>query len=301
MFMMPLFQVQQELVRFGDSSILFSDLVYKFNRSNKMQQRVLVITDEAVYVLNDVKLTICRRIPLEELGGVSYSSIGDEYVVIHVPSHYDYLLSCSRKLEATGQLQLAYRKKFDRSICVRVYGNDEGLSGTRWMVGVWDPRGRAARNEKDRIISGSNTLGLRKTMSVLTKKKLFLFGKKPAFHDPLYSIQSDELLSLLSTPHHPLGKHFVDFVEQFKRRFSITAFTSDDQSRRITLGDDPRILVNEISMTNAISGERRFVAFWVLPTLQPLASCISCIFGSQPCINLLLCSVFQLFICKLCF
>jgi hypothetical protein len=77
-------QVQQSLMRYGDQSIVFSDLVYKFNRSNKMQQRVLIITDQALYVrelpavsfcnnsnmyvMNDVKLSICRRITLQELG-----------------------------------------------------------------------------------------------------------------------------------------------------------------------------------------------------------------------------------------
>jgi hypothetical protein len=248
------FQVQQALLRYGDTSILFSDLVYKFNRSNKMQQRVLIITDQALYVLNDLKLSICRRIPLQELGGVSYSSIGDDYLVIHVPSHYDYLLSCSRKREATDQLQLAYRQKLGRSACVRVYGDDKSLSGSRWMQSVWDPKGRAGQSDKDRIINGTNRMGLRKTISVMSKKKMFMFGKTPALHDPLFAIQSDQLLALLLTPHHPLGKQFVDFIDQFKRRFASARADRSAMSHRVTLGDDARIVVQELSMANAISG-----------------------------------------------
>jgi hypothetical protein len=250
-------QVQRALLRYGDTCILFSDLVYKFNRSNKMQQRVLIVTDQALYVLNDVKLSICRRISLQDLGGVSYSSIGDDYVVVHVPSHYDYLLSCSRKKELTEQLQLAYRQKLGRSVCVRVYGDDHTLRGSLWMRSVWDPNGRATSREQDRIINGTNRTGLRKTISTLKRKKMFLFGKKPTLHDPLYAIQSDQLLALLLTPHHPLGKHFVDFIDQFNRRFDPSAHSHASGSR-ITLGDDPRITVQELSMTNAISGLRSY-------------------------------------------
>ena len=246
-------QVQLALLRYGDTAILFTDLVYKFNRANKMQQRVLIVTDQALYVLNEVKLSICRRIPLHELGGVSYSTIGDDYMVIHVPSHYDYLLSCSRKREATGQLQLAYRQKLGRSLCVRVYGDDQSLSTNLWMKSVWDPKGRAGHSESDRIINGMNRMGIRKTMSVLREKKMFLFGKMPTLHDPLYTLQSDQLLALLSTPHHPLGKHFVEFIDQFKRRFGAPA-PSDARDSRVVLGDDPRISVLELSMTNAVSG-----------------------------------------------
>ena len=246
-------QVQLALLRYSDTAILFTDLVYKFNRANKMQQRVLIVTDQALYVLNEVKLSICRRIPLHELGGVSYSTIGDDYMVIHVPSHYDYLLSCSRKREATGQLQLAYRQKLGRSLCVRVYGDDQSLSSNLWMKSVWDPKGRAGHSESDRIINGMNHMGIRKTMSVLREKRMFLFGKTPALHNPLYTLQSDQLLALLSTPHHPLGKHFVEFIDQFKRRFGAPA-PLDARGGRVVLGDDPRISVLELSMTNAVSG-----------------------------------------------
>ena len=246
-------QVQLALLRYGDTSILFTDLVNKFNRSNKMQQRVLIVTDQALYVLNEVKLSICRRVPLQELGGVSYSTIGDDYMVIHVPSHYDYLLSCSRKKEATDQLQLAYRQKLGRSLCVRVYGDDQSLSGSLWMKNVWDPQGRSAQSETDRIISGTNRMGIVKTMSVLRKKKIFLFGKMPTLLDPLYAIHSEQLLALLLTPHHPLGKHFVEFIDHFKRRFD-TCSKAGTGGPCVTLGDDPRISVQEVSMTNAISG-----------------------------------------------
>jgi len=261
--------VQQSLLRYGDTAIVFSDLVYKFNRSNKMQQRVLIITDQALYVMNDVKLTICRRILLQELGGVSYSSIGDDFMVVHVPSHYDYLLSCSRKKEATEQLQLAYRQRLSRSVPVRVYGKDEALSGSRWMTSVWDPQGRYGKNEKERIIGGTNHIGLRKTLSTIKRKQLFLFGKKPSLRDPLYDIQSDQLISLLLTPHHPLGKQFVDFIAQFQHRFAATAPVMQVPEQAgvlgggcfVTMGDDPRISVKEISMTNAISGRAGRAAF----------------------------------------
>jgi hypothetical protein len=282
-------QVQQSLMRYGDQSIVFSDLVYKFNRSNKMQQRVLIITDQALYVrelsavsfcnnpnmyvMNDVKLSICRRITLQELGGVSYSSIGDDFMVVHVPSHYDYLLSCSRKREATEQLQLAYRQKLGRSVCVRVYGHDDALSGSRWQSSVWDPKGRFGKDGKERIISGTNHFGLRKTLSTLKKKRLFMFGSKASMRDPLYDIQSEQLISLLLTPHHPLGKQFIEFAARFQKRFGFAATAASVMRAEaegaalqpqppptggcfVTMGDDPRISVKEVSMTNAISGRR---------------------------------------------
>ena len=98
----------------------------------------------------------------------------------------------------------------------------------------------------------------------MSKKKMFI-GKTPALHDPIFAIQSDQLLALLLTPHHPLGKQFVDFIDQFKRRFAFN--TRVDRSPTVTLGDDVRIMVQEVSMANAVSGLFCFSQLF-LPSLK---------------------------------
>jgi len=97
------------LVRYGEREVCFSAVVTKLNKRNKMQERILVVTESALYNI-DKNLGVKRRIPLSTIGGVSLSIFEDNFIIVHVPMEYDYLLITERKTElVTTLLQLYHR------------------------------------------------------------------------------------------------------------------------------------------------------------------------------------------------
>jgi serum/glucocorticoid-regulated kinase 2 len=85
---------------------LFSAVVEKINRKEKVQKRVLMITDQGVYNLLP-SLALCkRRIGLERVAAMTVSSVSDEFV-LHVPSEYDYRFSSALKQRIVEVLRSA--------------------------------------------------------------------------------------------------------------------------------------------------------------------------------------------------
>lgn len=122
--------VQGIVERYGDESIEFGDTCNLFDSHCAPHRRVLVLTNEAIYVLgivpklpppppkgapkpppldiNTVKdfyFGLYRRIALADVGGVSTSQLADDYLVIHVINQHDTVLSCRRKTEFLAVLQ----------------------------------------------------------------------------------------------------------------------------------------------------------------------------------------------------
>ena len=48
----------------GDMSVAFSDVIIKINKRNKMQERILLITEAAVYNIDPGSYKVKRRIDL---------------------------------------------------------------------------------------------------------------------------------------------------------------------------------------------------------------------------------------------
>ncbi|GIQ86435.1 hypothetical protein KIPB_008289, partial [Kipferlia bialata] len=90
--------IRSLLSQYGESDILFADEVLKINRKHKSQLRRLMITDGAVYNM-DQSLKVKRRIPLDHVTGVSVSSLDDNTFILHVRGEHDYLMVSSRKSE----------------------------------------------------------------------------------------------------------------------------------------------------------------------------------------------------------
>lgn len=74
----------------------------KYNHVNKKQERILCITDKAVYNISPAKflqklisrvvsVRIKRRIPLNKIYGMTLSRFGTQFI-IHVPDEHDYLM-----------------------------------------------------------------------------------------------------------------------------------------------------------------------------------------------------------------
>ena len=69
-----------------EEEIQFSDKIYKINKYNWKQERIIIITDKAIYNLK--KDTLKRRIDLKALIGITISKNSEEFV-LHC-SHIDY-------------------------------------------------------------------------------------------------------------------------------------------------------------------------------------------------------------------
>ncbi|EFA77925.1 hypothetical protein PPL_08569 [Heterostelium album PN500] len=97
--------------KFGDNHILFSDVLIKVNKRNKMQERIIIITDRALYNVQPVDYKLKRRISMISLTSLSMSTLEDNFIVIHVNSEYDYVLISGRKIEIATVLVEAYYKQ----------------------------------------------------------------------------------------------------------------------------------------------------------------------------------------------
>jgi len=88
--------------------LLFADELIKINRKQKRQERVLLVTDRALYnfAVGSYK-SAKRRIPARALCGVILSRGSDE-LVLQVSDDYDYRYDCRRRNELLEMLARAY-------------------------------------------------------------------------------------------------------------------------------------------------------------------------------------------------
>lgn len=94
--------------------VRFSAFVTKINRRNKSQQRVMLITDKAIYNLLPGNYGKCkRRIGIESLASVTVSRASDEFV-LHVPEEYDYRFSSPHKDTISRLLYRLYESYLQR-------------------------------------------------------------------------------------------------------------------------------------------------------------------------------------------
>lgn len=103
--------VRKLLDKFGSGEVVhFSDFVVKINPRERPQERVLLITNKAVYNLLPTDYGKCkRRMPFEILDYVTASAISDEFV-LHCPTEYDYRLMSLRKSEVLATLEKNYQE-----------------------------------------------------------------------------------------------------------------------------------------------------------------------------------------------
>jgi len=88
--------------------LLLSLKTIKINRKLKNQERVLLVTDKAVYNLNP-QLINKRRVPLDRIVALTMSKKSEQFVV-HVPMEYDYHFSSTKNTEIAKVLQRAADK-----------------------------------------------------------------------------------------------------------------------------------------------------------------------------------------------
>jgi len=114
--------IQKILQKHGDTSVSFSDVIIKINKRNKMQERILLITESAIYNVDPGSYKVKRRIGLKELGSLSLSKLPDNFFCLHVPSEYDYLLVSNKKTEIVTKLVENFENNTGKALPV-VFGN----------------------------------------------------------------------------------------------------------------------------------------------------------------------------------
>ena len=99
---------------------LFSDQLTKLNRRGKAQQRVLLVSDRALYNFEVGQYKKCkRRIVLKRVEGVTVSDDGDDFV-IHVKDEYDYHYRTSRRADVLHILARQYKALMGRQLPIAV-------------------------------------------------------------------------------------------------------------------------------------------------------------------------------------
>lgn len=104
---------------------MFADDVVKINRKQKRQDRVLVLTNKALYNFAPGSYKSAkRRILMRELRGVILSRCSDE-LVFQVSDSYDYRYEIRRRSEVLEMLSKAYEREMDE-----LHGSPQSLMVT---------------------------------------------------------------------------------------------------------------------------------------------------------------------------
>ena len=100
--------------KIGDEQINFSFRVQKYSRGSislfsRNQDRIIMITNKAFYNLdgNEIK----RRIKLEDLYGITVSTLSNQFIIHGKSNEYDYLYISSDKKIIIKALQSSYKAK----------------------------------------------------------------------------------------------------------------------------------------------------------------------------------------------
>eukprot|EP00123_Amoebidium_parasiticum_P000857 comp11764_c0_seq1/m.6359 comp11764_c0_seq1/g.6359 ORF comp11764_c0_seq1/g.6359 comp11764_c0_seq1/m.6359 type:complete len:203 (-) comp11764_c0_seq1:545-1153(-) len=108
--------IAKALAKNGDKKIVFADIVLKINKRNKMQQRLLLITDAAIYNIEPNSYKVKRRITFDQLGSISLSKLPDNFFIFHVPSEYDYLMVSGKKVEIVTRIAESYEESVKKPL-----------------------------------------------------------------------------------------------------------------------------------------------------------------------------------------
>jgi len=108
--------VLQLISKIGDNfpeqeRVVLSAKVIKINKRRKEQERILLLTNKALYNLKPKELKKCRRrVSLEKIVSISTSTTSPEFV-IHIPDEYDYCYKTRKKERIIRVLNDLYKRK----------------------------------------------------------------------------------------------------------------------------------------------------------------------------------------------
>ena len=91
----------------GDKEVVFADSIVKVNREGQIKRLILIITNVAIYTLDNRWCNLKRRISLSDIERLHLSELNDNFLAIVVRNEYDYLLASTRKSEIVNVLVTA--------------------------------------------------------------------------------------------------------------------------------------------------------------------------------------------------
>lgn len=122
----------------GFREVLFSSLVRKINRNDKMSERAILVTDRQIYKLHSKTFKPLRSpIPILEVSGISVSPGQDQLVIIHLRGGNDFVVSlmsqsnANRVGELTGLLLRQYQLLNRADLRVVVAGTLQCMLGNK--------------------------------------------------------------------------------------------------------------------------------------------------------------------------
>ena len=100
--------------KIGDEQINYSFRVQKYSRGSisifaRNQDRVIMITNKAFYNLDGTEIK--RRIKLEDLYGITVSTLSNQFIIHGKSNEYDYLYISQDKKTIIKALQNSYKAK----------------------------------------------------------------------------------------------------------------------------------------------------------------------------------------------
>ncbi|KAL6574512.1 hypothetical protein OROMI_011797 [Orobanche minor] len=96
-----------------DRKVLFADKVLRFTGSRKMERRIFLITDFAIYIVDPNSDVLKRRIALAAVKKLCLSELSDNFFAIIIPTEYDLLMASTRKTEIVTVLADATKSASD--------------------------------------------------------------------------------------------------------------------------------------------------------------------------------------------
>eukprot|EP01084_Bolivina_argentea_P133039 234769_1 len=128
-------QCLKMLSKMGDNfpeteKVVLSVKLIKINKRGKEQDRLLLLTDKALYNLKPKDIKKCqRRIGFEKLVSVTISTTSQEFA-IHIPEEYDYRYKTGYKDRIVAVLSELYKRKEDKTLSVNKIQHDKLLAVT---------------------------------------------------------------------------------------------------------------------------------------------------------------------------
>jgi len=110
--------------------VVLSVELVKINKRGKEQNRILLITDKALYNLKPKEIRKCqRRIDLEKIVSITVSTTSQEFA-IHIPEEYDYRYKSPKKQRIASVIQELYKRKEGKKLTINEIQQDSMLDVT---------------------------------------------------------------------------------------------------------------------------------------------------------------------------
>jgi myosin-1 len=85
--------ISKLLAKYKEKNVLYSGMVEKINKRNKIQERSILLSEGSLYtmVISGKKIKIKRRMSLRDVAGVTISPYTDGFFILEFPNRYDYV------------------------------------------------------------------------------------------------------------------------------------------------------------------------------------------------------------------